>query len=92
MIMADFSKESLFQENKIKKLEILATMKEISRNTNLFLKKRQRKEPLQEHISFWEILSHVFVFISNSIFHFTLSCLGKIYDFSLKVAKRNIQI
>ena len=35
---------------------------------------------------------HVFVFISNSIFHFSLSCLVQNYDFSLKVAKTFLSI
>ena len=34
--------------------------------------------------------AYVLVFISNSIFHFSLSCLEKNYDLSLKVAKITI--
>ena len=35
---------------------------------------------------------HVLVFISNSIFHFRLSCLDKNYDLCLKVSKKLLSI
>ena len=35
---------------------------------------------------------HIFLFISNSIFHFSLSCLEKTYDLGFKVAKKLLSI
>ena len=34
----------------------------------------------------------VVVFISNSIFHFSLGCFGKNYDFSVKVANKLLSV
>ena len=46
------------------------------------------KHSIHVNIYFFCKQLHVFVFISNSILHFSLSCLQQNYDFCLKVAKK----
>ena len=46
----------------------------------------------QEYCSTFSSRLHVFIFISNFIFHFSFSCLAQNYDFSLKGVKKLLSL
>ena len=67
MIIAGFSeKENLVEENRIQKLKTDLSMKEISRNINLFMEKKQNRQKgtfAGTHFRFRKpIIQHIFSF------------------------------